>query len=131
MTCLQSFLLENVTMVLLLCFFRRWQALILSPVMSTPVWWSTLQTVGSSSLSSIDEGNPTTSRRSRHNYWAFFQHCFSIDDICLDRILFASISLNMLIWAYNLTKNRITRSFIKNRITRSNISLEIHPASSG
>ena len=40
------------------------------------------------SLSSIDEGNPTTSTHSRREYWAFFQHCLSIDDICLDKILF-------------------------------------------
>ena len=46
------------------------------------------QTVGSSSLSSVDEGNPTTSTHSRREYWAFFQHCLSIDGISLDRILF-------------------------------------------
>ena len=46
----------------------------------------------SSSLSSIDEGNLTTSTYSRRKYWAFFQHCLSIDDICLDRILFTFLT---------------------------------------
>ena len=87
MTCSQSFLLENLTMVLSL-LFRRWHASMLSPVISTPICWSTLQTVGSSSLPSIDEDNPTTSTHSRREYWAFFQHCPSIDDICFDKILF-------------------------------------------
>ena len=87
MTCSESFLLENLTMVLTLCFFRWWHASILSPVMSTPICWNTLQTVGSSSLSSIDEGNPTTQTHSRREYWTFLQHCLSIDDIWLGKIL--------------------------------------------
>ena len=92
MTCSQSFLLENITMVLSLCLFRRWHASISSPVMPTPICWSTLQTVGLRSLYSIDEGNPTTSTHSRRDYWAFFQHCLSVDDICFDRILFTFLT---------------------------------------
>ena len=88
MTCSQSFLLENLTMVLSLCFLRRWHALIRSPVISSPICWNILQTVGSSSLSSIDEGNSTTSTHLRSDYWAFFQQCLSIVDICLHRLLF-------------------------------------------
>ena len=42
--------------------------------MPTPICWSTLQIVGSISLSSIDE------------------HCLSIDDICFDRILFTFLA---------------------------------------
>ena len=68
MTCSKSFLLEKLTMVLPLCFLKRWHASILSSVMSTPVCWSILHTIDSGSLSLIDE-------------------CISIDDICLDRIL--------------------------------------------
>ena len=51
-----------------------------------------LQTVGSSSLSSIDEGNTTTSTHSRRENWVFFQHFLSIADICLDRILFTFLT---------------------------------------
>ena len=47
-----------------------------------------LQTLGSSYLSSIDQGIPTNSTHSDREYWGFFQHCLSIDGICLDRILF-------------------------------------------
>ena len=79
-------------MVLSLCLFRRWHASILSPVMSTPICWRILHTVGSNSLSLIDEDNPTTSTKSRREYWAFFQHCLTIDDICLDRILFTVLT---------------------------------------
>ena len=88
MTCSQSFALEHLMMVLSLCLFRRWHASMLSPVMSAPICWSTLRTAGSSSLSSIDEGNPTTSTHSCRKYWAFFQLYLSIDDTCLDKILF-------------------------------------------
>ena len=88
MTCSQSFLHENLAMVLSLCLFRRWHASILSPVMPTPICWSTLKVVGSRSLPSISKGNPTTSTHSRCEYSVFFQHCLSINDICLDRILF-------------------------------------------
>ena len=57
-----------------------------------PRYANTLQTVGSKSLSSINESNPTTSTHSRRKYWAFFQHCLSIDDICFDRILFTFLT---------------------------------------
>ena len=92
MACSKSFLRENSTVVLSLCLFRRWHVSILSPVMPTPICWSTLQIVGSRSLSSIDEGNPTTSTHSLREYWAFFQHCLSIDDICFDRKLFTFLA---------------------------------------
>ena len=107
MTCSQSFLLENLTMVLSLCLFKRWHASIPSPVMPTPICWSTLQTVGSRSLSSIIEGNPTTSTHSRRKYWAFFQHCLSIDDICFDRILFTFLTTEIsdsIFWKFSFKR---------------------------
>ena len=72
--------------------FRRRHASIHSRVMPITICWSTFQTVGSRSLSSIDKGNPTNSTHSRREYWAFFRHCLSIDGICFDRILFTFLT---------------------------------------
>ena len=87
MTCSQSFLLENLTMVLSLTLFRRWDASILSPIMSTPICWSTLQTI---SLSSFCLELTKVTPPPQHAHVASIG-CFSSTashDICLDRILF-------------------------------------------
>ena len=56
---LQSFLLENFTMIWSLFLPSRWQASILSPEIFTPIRCKILQTVGSS-WSCLTEGMPTT-----------------------------------------------------------------------
>ena len=108
MTCLQSFLLGNVTIVLPLCLFRWWHALMLSPLCQHQYAEIPLQTVGSRFLSSIDEGNPTPSTHSHYKYWPFSQHRLWIDDICFDNIVHIFNNRNIwlqllevLIWTFN------------------------------
>ena len=47
---------------------------------------------------------PTSSIHSRREYWAVFQHCLSINDICLERILFTFLTTetsNSSIWKFS------------------------------
>ena len=72
-------------------------------------------------------------------YFHFVFTCYSFCYfVCCHLFLFCfDLFLNMLIRAYNVTKNRITRSFIllffslnNTLFTKNNISLETHPVSS-
>ena len=66
--CLQSFLLENLMMVLSLFLPSRWQACIFFPEIFTPIWWRILQKVSSLWSRSTEEGVPTNSAHSRRAF---------------------------------------------------------------
>ena len=76
-TCFETFLLQNVTMVVHL-LPTRWQSSMSLSETSTPAFVITLQTKSSWSLSLTDAEMPENSRHFLLEYWAFAQHCFFI-----------------------------------------------------
>ena len=86
MTCSQSFLPENLTMILL-PFVQTMTCLDPFPCYANTNMLKYSTTVGSYSLTPIDKNIPSISTHSRQEYWASFQHYLSIDDICLERTL--------------------------------------------
>ena len=76
-TCFETFLLQNLTMVVPLLPTRRQSSMSLSDT-SIPAFVIALQTASSRSLSLTDDGMPEISRHSLLKYWAFAKHCFSI-----------------------------------------------------
>ena len=86
MTCSQSFLPENLTMILS-PFVQTMTCLDPFPCYANTNMLKYPTTVGSYSLTSIDKNIPSISTHSRQEYWASFQHYLSTDDICSERTL--------------------------------------------
>ena len=90
--CLQSFLLENLALVLSLFLPSRWQASIFSPEIFTSIWRRILQTVDSSWSWATEEGMPTFSTHCQRGCCALFQHYHSTVLSCLTKASFSFLT---------------------------------------
>ena len=79
----QSFLCENLTMILSLLFVRRWHDSILRDGISQPNLLNTSSTLDSRSSLETSRGMPTISKHSLLQYWAYPQHYLSISTTLL------------------------------------------------
>ena len=93
MTWSQSFLCENLTMILLLLFMRRWHFSISREEISQPTLINIYSTLDSTSSLDTSRGMPLTSKQSLLEYWTFAQHCLSISTTLLLRSVLTFLTI--------------------------------------
>ena len=105
MTWLQSFLPEDLTIILSLPFVRRWHTSTSAQGISQPTLLNISSTLDSRSSFGTSRGMPTTSKHSLLEYWVFSQECLFTSAVSLLRnvltvltILISDSGLTKFLW---------------------------------